>query len=788
MVSVLHRGKPGVAAPFLTVLISLSAACASVSSGQTCQIDADCGTDPSLECYFDPPSANEGQCRTKPDAGPRRDGGARFDGGAFDGGGTDGGARDGGFFFRDGGATMDGGGALDGGGDLDGGSAFDGGSSSDGGATQDGGSVQDGGGALDGGAQDGGASLDGGITGIPEVEPNDTRETAHDLTSASTPLVLTGAVDSAEDVDFFRIRSVRGTLLRVTFTPTAGSALDAGFAVVGAEDANLHFVRFGQSFGSNPSATRQVFVPISGDYFVAVYDDTAGGAGAGGGYTLSIATETVPTPTTTAVGTAQSGGLTNGEVRFYSVTPGAGALSATALASTLSPSSDLDTVVTIWDPAAQAVVAEVNDGDTPSGTRTFSTDARAAWLAASGKPYHVLVDHMGLSDPGASAAFRLELASVVAEGTTESNDRFSTSYPLSVAQSALTATMRASTETDWDVYSVYLGANDGVTVTGTGDVVSGNEHLTFFQVVDESGTPRRLGIIDQAFDAVAKFYPGVAGTYYIYVTDFRYLQPGTLPGERPEDAAGTSYRIDLTADASPTVSALASGSTTATLPARGASRYYRVMHPGGVLLAQVVGTSADFVPSASIWESSGAAPGRPRTLYAGVLSDVVALPLEAGDFVIEANELFGFGGAFTLTWRALDVSVSAGTLIGESDTQADSGKNNTCASADVLSGVPAVAFADLTAGDVDFFRFTATGTSVVVRTAGSGFEAVDTSIQLLPSSSTTPIAANDDENATMGQYYSRTSATVTAGQTYCVRVVGKSTTDSGSYALIVTPN
>jgi hypothetical protein len=260
-------------------------------------------------------------------------------------------------------------------------------------------------------------------------------------------------------------------------------------------------------------------------------------------------------------------------------------------------------------------------------------------------------------------------------------------------------------------------------------------------------------------------------------------------GTRAEDAAGTSYSVALTAEAAPTVETASASPLSASVTVRGGSRWYAVNHAGGVLLAKAVGT-ADSLAGVTLWEASSGTPTRPLTPLAGVSSDVVAQALIPGRYLIEVNEVFGFTGDFTLRFERLDVSAAQSTLIGESDTGADSTLNDSCASADPIGGVPGVAVARLTEGDTDFFRFTATGPNVVIRTAAWGFDFLDTVLELQRQvdGGTTVIAVNDDEDPATGQTYSRIQSAVTAGQSYCIKVTGKRTTDSGSYAVVVTAN
>jgi hypothetical protein len=781
-------------------------ACATV--GQTCSVDSDCN-DPNQQCVFNDSSTTVGVCTPKAssDGGPARDGGTRLDGGTHTDGGSssDGGpARDGGS-GPDGGPIADGGQVQDGGATVDGGSAHDGGPATDGGA-QDGGSAADGGSAQDGGSTaDGGSAFDGGSadagTSLSETEPNNTQGTANDFTTSPLPLSVAGTVSSGTDVDYFRFHGAAGSLLRITVAPGASSALDPRFVVRGADPANRHLFRIG-SKGSGASATRQVFLPVDGNYLVAVAD---GSGGAGGAYTLTIAPESIPSPTAVAVGSATNGSITTGQIDFYNVTPSAGPVRASAVAKALATPSNVDTLVTIWDPTAGKVIAEVDDSDTPTGTVAFSTDARVAWQAAGNKTYQVLVDHVVIESPGTNTTYELDIAIVGAEGAsaTDLNDRFSTSYPLAVGQAPFGGTMRPTSSIDWDVYQVYLHYNDTITVTGNGAVNVGAENWTYFAVTDELGSTRRLGLVDNNYQAVSTFYVGTTGTYYLWVTDYRYLLPPPADGGTSNgDPAGTAYTIGLAPGTAPSVQSLSTASTSSSISAanRGMSSWYEVNHTGGVLFAKVVAGDANIIPAVTIWSDSGGALAQPVFPYAGFTSDVVvaaggdaSLDLPAGKYIVEVNDLYGFYGAFMLNLESPAVTstptVGAPTLIFESDTSSSSTTNDTCAAANALGGVPSVGIGNLTGGDVDFYKFAATGTSAVIRTAAAGADFVDTALELWDSAADggAPLFSNDDENASAGQFYSKITASgLTVGHTYCIKVTGKRSTDFGLYAVVVT--
>ncbi len=224
--------------------------------------------------------------------------------------------------------------------------------------------------------------------------PNDTQEEAQAIDMGSK---VQGAISSDSDVDTFQVEASAGDVLRLTVQGAAGA--DFRPLLLVSDDALAGYERFGFPHRTQWVVDRELYIPESGTYYVAVMDlrHFEGTIEDPSAFSAVDYELTVSKSSLTAWGKAlpldkEAGVVTWGRLVANEVTVGAGeAVRAHAHAGALSPASDLDPILYLVDKNSGQVVAQNHDLD----AQDENYDAAFQTPAAAGD-YWLVLDHASL--------------------------------------------------------------------------------------------------------------------------------------------------------------------------------------------------------------------------------------------------------------------------------------------------------------------------------------------------------------------------------------------------------
>jgi hypothetical protein len=258
-------------------------------------------------------------------------------------------------------------------------------------------------------------------TGLPDADNNDDgypdvdvwAEGRSDDFDSATPFepgqTLGGVIEEGSgedyDLDMFAVELEAGTVFSFGFTELGPGLMNDGqpmvFAVLQDEEGDV--VRY---LDSSVRMDREVFIPLTGTYYLAILDVRAGQQAHGGAtsyYAMTTGVRALTTESASAPGTV-TGDMADGKVKAFEVTTSeGGVLIAETIATRPPVESDLDTVLFGWDVAANALVAYNDDIDGQSGIY----DSQIVMGAEPGKTFVVIVDAY---DAAEDAAFNLVLS------------------------------------------------------------------------------------------------------------------------------------------------------------------------------------------------------------------------------------------------------------------------------------------------------------------------------------------------------------------------------------------
>ncbi len=377
------------------------------------------------------------------------------------------------------------------------------------------------------------------------MNTNNTTATAQMLAGAGS---YRGELQAGNDVDIYAINvAAPGTLMRFAGNSTPGNMVDINLNVFGPGGLDRYAAQPLEN-----GARRDVFFPRAGRYFIAIEDQrsvdgAAPTVSAPGTFCYQMVISAAPAPTPTLLTLPAANATTtmthslgaNGSIGFFRVaaTPdmamvvNAAAQPATqgaAGAATRFP--DVDTIVTLWDPARNIVLNENDDVVAPSpadGVVGNSNSNLAQVISRAGDVW-IIVDHYTLKNEDAAAGG--------AAGGVQTDVTLTLERPIAAATlpfTDATHTLTAATAARW--YLVNQAPNSRVTATfngatgnltdvgvalvdgeavGIADDVPGAATAT----VTASPLSDRTLVLAVPFDDLIKPAAGVTGAYSMNIT------------------------------------------------------------------------------------------------------------------------------------------------------------------------------------------------------------------------------------------------------------------------------
>jgi hypothetical protein len=699
---------------------------------------------------------------------------------------------------------------------TDGGATADGGPAADGGPRTDGGPRPDGGPATDGGG------FDGGPAGTPENETvstrtNDTLATAQTMAIGDT---IDGTIGTAmgddTDVDNYKFTAAAGDVLRVTLIARGNYQ---PLAVV--RDQSGDYARIAIALEDASTATRQFYIPASGDYYFQILDLRNSGqtpqnvGGASFTYRLSVVRETVTPTTVTLPVTARAGTLsaTDG-VQIFSFTAALGnGLRAEVRAGRLSTPSDVDTILYLVDASGStpAALAYNDDIDTEGG----NYDSLVRAIATHAGTHQVVLDHyiVSLPDVGSpNRAFELDASTFDTTMEQEPNDDVTdANLMLTPVSGGAASTMTGSVyrtrstgggdggttttlDRDLDFFRIDAAANTYYEIQVTKPSGSNSAFTPYVAFLDAEGNvtfanPNKPGNGSVRLEAFAF----QAGPHYVAITDSRNTIAGAPVG-------GTDYTYQLSIGViARTVTALGAAPVAAgaagAISQGGKTVWYTFEVPAGgntklwwVDFDLSTNAGADghsLNPFLLLYGTDGA------TALAGGNSIMLRdLNLPAGTYTLAMSD---FDGAFSTTNHSFRPRIVSA---GEFTPVTDDGTHTTRASALSISGDTTSVASTLTAGGQRWYALgsltAGTGVTLVTGPAASGVDGgaapvVDTKIQIVTSAGT-DVAGGGNDDVGSDLFARVVGFKVPTTDTYFVRVDGGTSTAAGPYRLYIQKN
>lgn len=591
---------------------------------------------------------------------------------------------------------------------------------------------------------------------VLEVEPNgfDDTWTPFDLGQSIGGTIATGAGETS-DIDVFTVMLEAGTVVEFGISETGPGLTET--AVVLLQDAAGEFLTRSAAVSEGPPI-RQAYIPITGEYTVAVYDQRAASEepqqhGGNDSWYVVAFNQTSVAPTAAAIPSVTTGDQSDGTIQIYSVSTAADAVVVAEITADRAPiSSTLDSVVWVIDTVTGEIAGFDDDSADPE-----SFDSRAIFSATAGVTYNIVVDSWFGTNTG---AYSMAL--------TETDDDITAPTALAVGTPAMGfIDARDGAEFDTDYFLVTLNPGDKMRILVSG---AGGLEPAVTAVVDTI-----FGLIPFATgyavgtDAAIEFaHPSDStdpGDYYVLVDDVRNIN-----AETPADVGGAGFTYTITASTTTwTATPVTLPYTTAgALAAVGNYVWYSFTIPAGHLFsATATSTNPDFKAGIATQGAGGTASTD--------FGSASLFPQAETTVTMGVRDQFFRGGAgwdFTPAFQSFDVAAitfAAAAEVEPNDAIADAQAITTPAG--VTGALDGMGDADLRP---DWFAVTATAGQTIGAYTTDGIDAAaepaDTIVTIYAADGTTVLASNDDYDGQEMTFFSAVVATAATAGTYFVVV------------------
>lgn len=400
------------------------------------------------------------------------------------------------------------------------------------------------------------------------------------------------------DMHYFQVELTAGTVVELDFT-LLGDGFDSEdgmLALAGMMDEEGMIERY---LAGYEGTKRQVFAPVTGTYYVAVFDARAGQEAHGGSqsyYILNTSVVELSVEDITVPG-AIDGDMNDGKVRAFKMTAGENGV-AIAQAFGWDPDGDnyLDPALFAWDPVANKLLANNEDIDVDYG----DYDAELVFEVVKDSTYLVVMDTYDNSKP---AAFELVVSI--------EDDHPSFPGTLTIGEESsgvIDAAQDGVADLDYFVVSIEEGQTLRVEVTGDDALQPA------IQIYDDWGYPVSLALPVGNRAAIEFAHPindvdaegAEAVEYYVVIGDQRnvLLEEGDVSQNVGGSAFG--YKVNATVSAVDAVETPLPVDGEVTLDDVGTTLWYEVSVPANHIVQLEFTTAAgNFEPYLAMIHEDG---------------------------------------------------------------------------------------------------------------------------------------------------------------------------------------
>ncbi len=585
---------------------------------------------------------------------------------------------------------------------------------------------------------------------------------------------LKTSVGGEEDYDmhYYQVELRAGTVVELEFTVLGDgfNTAEGKTALAGLMDDQGVIERY---LVSSEGMKRQVFVPVTGTYYVAVYDERAGQEAHGGSqsyYKLTTSVVDLAVEDFPASGEF-AGDLNDGKVRAFKMIAGEDGV-AIAQAFGWDPEGEnfLDPALFAWDPTAKKLLGNNEDIDADSG----DYDAELVFQVKKNGTYWVVLDSYDNSKP---AEFELVVS------ITDDHPYFPGILTFG-EESSGTISAAKDGVVDLDYFVVEIAGGQTLRVEVTGD----DALQPSIQIYDDYGFPVNLALSVGKRAAIEFAHPmddeDEPAEYFVVIGDQRnnIVKKGDVSANVGGPTFG--YKVKATVGSVNAVDSTLPVNADITLPDVGTTLWYEVSIPANHIVQLEVTTAAsNFLPYLAMIHPEGYDWSIPSPI--AYISGAEA-----------TKEIFGVRDQYFRGGVGYDAAVkmNAYDLGGITYTPvADIATNVSVATAQAvtlpveISGV--MAGESATKLGADYFTVSlVAGTKLIVR-AGSPAKA-DMHVRLLKPDGTTLAIENDFYLGQEGTFFSAFVYDVTvAGDytleiaPYCDEIKDKKCAGNGDYTL-----
>jgi len=597
---------------------------------------------------------------------------------------------------------------------------------------------------------------------VRETEPNNELDQATRVAVGQSFAgnIAAGSGQNA-DIDIFVLSLEGGTILELEFADFAQN-LQPEIEFFDEDGLVIRYL--------NPSTStkRQVFIPVDGDYYVAVYDIRAEQQHGGDSATYLVQTRIAePTPIDLDSPASVTGNTSDGNVDVYRVVADTSDVLVFETFGMRSPGQgDIDTVLIAYSPEAGLI--DFNDDiDVDDG----NYDSMVVFRPEAGLTYLVVVDMWEVLPTNGYTLV-----------STTTDDNLMAPSPISIGGTFDGVIEDRGDDFDTDFFVVELSAGEvgRFEVESTGDMIPTisvyiDTIFGFFSIADALPVS---GIAAVEFGNTIE----EAGTFYILVDD---LRNAPFEGEA-ENVGGESFtytaRLNLV-EWEPVATAIP-GDVLGSVALGTYAWYATVIPANSVLVANVVTGASDFEPVLATYEAGvDESLGEPLAPFFNFAQTTRQLAVGARDIYFRGGAAYDF----TLSFSVISIEDILFVEVAEEEP------NDTSQTAQSLT-LP-VALKGATQGTAsdsvneDWFSIELIAGDRVLAYTGPGSDVsanADTILAVYGPNGTSLLSENDDYEGQVDTYFSGLVFVAPADGTYFVKVIpycSSNSCDNGEYTL-----